>query len=87
MTQEGPKYTYVANRMVCFYQANGAQFAWDPKDFPPGVGQKYAATYKDKSGDWLKGENTYRLRVPANVPVADFWSVAEGGDNVGAQCA
>jgi hypothetical protein len=75
MTQEGPNSTYVAGRMIGFYQANGAQFAWDPKDYPPGFGQKYAAAYKDKAGDWLKGENRYRLRVPANVPVADFWAL------------
>lgn len=75
MTQEGPDYTYVIPRMIGFYQANGAQFAWDPQDFPPGFGQKYAAAYKDASGDWLKGENSYRLNVPANVPVADFWAL------------
>jgi hypothetical protein len=75
MTQEGPNSTYVAGRMIGFYQANGAQFAWDPKDYPPGFGQKYAAAYKDRAGDWLKGENSYRLRVPANVPVADFWAL------------
>ena len=76
MTQEGPKFTFVVNRMVAFYQANGAQFACDPRGFPPGFGQKYAASYMDKAGEWLKGEENYRLRVPANVPVKDFWSVA-----------
>ena len=75
MTQEGPNYSFVTSRMVGFYQANGAQFAWDPRDFPPGFGQKYAAAYQDKTGDWLKGEATYRLRVPPKVPVADFWAV------------
>ncbi len=75
MTQEGPASTYVTGRMVGFYQANGAQFAWDPRDFPPGFGQKYAAAYQDKNGDWLKGETGYRLRVPPTVPVADFWAL------------
>ena len=75
MTQEGPKFSFVTSRMVGFYQANGAQFAWDPRDYPAGFGQKYAAAYQDKSGNWLKGENSYRLRVPAKVPVADFWAV------------
>jgi hypothetical protein len=75
MTQEGPHYSYVVSRMVGFYQANGAQFAWDPRDFPPGFGQKYAAAYQDRNGDWLKGERTYRLRVPPKVPVADFWAL------------
>ena len=26
-------------------------------------------------GAWLSGENNYRLRMPANVPVRDFWSI------------
>lgn len=75
MEQESEKYTYVIPRMIGFYQANGAQFAWNPRDFPPGFGQKYAAAYMDKEGNWLKGETNYRLNVPANVPVADFWAV------------
>ena len=75
MMQESDKYTYVIPRMIGFYQANGAQFAWDPRDYPAGFGQKYAATYMDKNGDWLKGENTYKLNVPAKVPVADFWAL------------
>ncbi len=75
MEQESENYTYVIPRMIGFYQANGAQFAWNPRDFPPGFGQKYAAAYLDKEGNWLKGEITYRLNVPANVPVADFWAV------------
>ncbi|MEN4397639.1 DUF1254 domain-containing protein [Mycolicibacterium senegalense] len=75
MTQEGPNFTYVTNRMVGYYQANGAQFAWKPQNFPPGFGQKYAAAYKDGDGNWLTGDKHYRLTVPANVPVADFWAV------------
>ena len=75
MTQEGPNSTYVTGRMIGFYQANGAQFAWDPRDFPPGFGQKYAAAYQDRLGNWMVGEATYRLRVPPKVPVADFWAL------------
>ena len=75
MTQEGPAFSYVTGRMIGFYQANGAQFAWDPRDFPPGFGQKYAAAYQDRNGNWLKGETGYRLRVPPKVPVADFWAL------------
>ena len=75
MAQEGPKYSYSINRMIGFYQANGAQIIWSPKPYPPGTAQKYAAAYKDKAADWLKGENNYRLHVPAKVPVADFWAV------------
>src|SRR4029077_2846947 len=75
MTQHGPNYDYATIRMIGFYQANGAQFAWDPRDFPPGFGQKYGAVYKDGQRNWLKGDLSYRLRVPPKVPVADFWAV------------
>ncbi|MEX0286010.1 MAG: DUF1214 domain-containing protein [Paracoccaceae bacterium] len=26
-------------------------------------------------GEWLDGGRNYRLRMPANVPVRDFWSI------------
>ena len=29
----------------------------------------------DGSGQPLRGENTYRLHVPANVPVSQFWAL------------
>jgi len=41
----------------------------------PGVGQVYLGTYKDRDGEWLDGANTYRLRVPPNPPVNQFWSL------------
>src|SRR5262249_30172507 len=41
----------------------------------PGVGQRFLAAYQDKTGQWLTGGKTYRLRVPANPPVKQFWSV------------
>ncbi|WP_434583688.1 DUF1254 domain-containing protein [Klebsiella sp. R390] len=40
----------------------------------PGVGQRYIVTYQDKDGNWLNGEHTYKLHVPANVPAKQFWS-------------
>lgn len=40
----------------------------------PGVGQRYIVTYQDKDGNWLTGEKTYKLHVPANVPAKQFWS-------------
>ena len=41
----------------------------------PGVGSTYLGAYKDGAGEWLDGANTYRLRVPANAPVKQFWSL------------
>ena len=40
-----------------------------------GVGSQYLATYKDSSGAYLEGGQTYRLRLPAGIPARDFWSV------------
>jgi hypothetical protein len=39
-----------------------------------GTGSFYFATFHDHSGKPLEGGNTYRLHVPANVPVREFWS-------------
>jgi len=41
----------------------------------PGVGSQYASANYDGKGRPFDGGKTYRLRVPANVPVKDFWSV------------
>ena len=40
-----------------------------------GAGQFYLAAYLDKAGQRLRGGETYRLRVPGDVPVEQFWSV------------
>jgi hypothetical protein len=39
-----------------------------------GAGQFYLITFKDKGGNSLEGANTYRLNVPANAPVNQYWS-------------
>jgi len=40
-----------------------------------GKGSKYMATSRDATGAHLNGSHSYTLNIPANVPVADFWSV------------
>jgi hypothetical protein len=40
-----------------------------------GGGQTYLLTIKDKEGKTLSGGNSYRLHVPPNVPVEQYWSV------------
>ncbi len=42
----------------------------------PGVGSIYLATYADKDKDWLEGDKSYTLHVPANPPAKQFWSIA-----------
>ncbi len=39
-----------------------------------GAGQYYLMTVKDKEGRVLDGGSTYRLTVPANAPVKQYWS-------------
>jgi len=39
-----------------------------------GIGQFYLMTIKDKDGQSFAGANTYRLTVPAHVPVNQYWS-------------
>ncbi len=40
-----------------------------------GAGQFYLISIKDKDGSSLDGSKTYRLSVPANAPVRQYWSV------------
>lgn len=40
-----------------------------------GAGQFYLITIRDKDGQPYDGAHTYRLRVPPNVPVDQYWSV------------
>ena len=39
-----------------------------------GAGQFYLMTVKDKSGNRFRGRSTYRLRIPPNAPVKQYWS-------------
>ena len=40
-----------------------------------GKGSFYLGSYVDAGGQPLRGENSYRLRVPANAPVNEFWAL------------
>jgi hypothetical protein len=39
-----------------------------------GIGQYYLMAIKDKNGNALDGGGAYRLTVPANAPVRQYWS-------------
>jgi hypothetical protein len=60
-------------RASWFYEAVGAGAAMAPKR--PGPSSAYLSAYKDKTGEWLDGGTSYRLRVPSNAPIKLFWSV------------
>lgn len=40
-----------------------------------GAGSKYPYTTRDKNGEFLSGENTYKLHLPPNPPAKLFWAV------------
>jgi hypothetical protein len=40
----------------------------------PGGGSFYLITFNDSDGHSLEGGSTYRLDVPANAPVSQYWS-------------
>jgi hypothetical protein len=40
-----------------------------------GVGQYYLINIKDKDGEGYDGGKTYKLHVPPNVPIEQYWSV------------
>jgi Uncharacterized conserved protein len=70
--QRMPNWDQFDERASWFYEAVSISKAMLSQT--PGVGQRYIVTYQDKDGNWLTGEHTYKLHVPANVPVKQFWS-------------
>src|SRR5580692_11260917 len=40
----------------------------------PGSGSAYAYSTRDANGEYLEGGKTYKITLPAPVPVAQFWS-------------
>lgn len=39
------------------------------------MGAKYGNAYKDSEGNYLRGENTYKIDFPPNPPAVLFWSL------------
>jgi hypothetical protein len=40
-----------------------------------GIGSQYLGAYRDAAGNYLMGEDSYKLHLPAGIPAKDFWSV------------
>jgi hypothetical protein len=72
-SQETAHYTQLDERASWFYEATATSAGMVTKT--PGVGSVYLGSNKDNDGNWLDGANTYRLRVPPNAPVTQFWSI------------
>jgi hypothetical protein len=59
-------------RTMMHYNATGITPAMAHSEV--GKGSAYAFTPHDAQGRFLDGGNTYRVTLPAPVPVAQFWS-------------
>ncbi len=46
-----------------------------------GAGQVYMTTKRDSQGRMLRPDKTYRVRVPKDVPVGQFWSLTLYSEN------
>jgi len=66
-------YVNVDRRAAFAYAAIGMSPAMVARGV--GAGSQYLWTMRDASGEYLDGGRTYRLRLPPNIPVANFWSV------------
>jgi len=72
LDQDNNYSTQVDERGSWFYEAIGNTTGMQGRIL--NFGQVYLETSKDKDGNWLDGGKTYRMRVPANPPVVQFWS-------------
>jgi hypothetical protein len=72
-TQREKNFDQLDERASYFYEAVAISEAM--RSTTSGFGQRYMGVYQDKDGGWLVGGNSYRLRVPANPPAKQFWSV------------
>jgi hypothetical protein len=75
LDQENPEKTLVEfdARGEWFYEAIGMSTGMQGRVL--GFGQVYLETARDKAGNWLDGGKCYRMRVEANPPVRQFWSI------------
>ena len=71
-SQEAPHYTQFDERTSWFYEAVGVSVGMMGRTV--GFGQVYLESSKDSEDKWLDGSKNYQLHVPANAPVAQFWS-------------
>ncbi|KAA5542663.1 DUF1254 domain-containing protein [Roseiconus nitratireducens] len=79
VAEENETIQQIDQRATWFYEAVGASEGMvNPS---PGKGQVYMTTKRDANGDMLRADKTYKLHVPAEVPVGQFWSVTLYSEN------
>ena len=78
-TQETDVKLQLDERSTWFYEAvTSSKSNINPE---PGSGQVYMTTKRDGDGRLLRADKTYKLHVPAPVPVAQFWSLTLYSEN------
>jgi len=68
-----PSYTHLDTRSGFFTEAYSASPAMSIN--LPDAGAKYPCAFKDSDGEYLIGDRSYCLQLPAGIPVKLFWSV------------
>ena len=77
--QETADIAQIDQRTTWFYEAVASTKGMvDPQ---PGQGQIYMTTKRDNNREMLRADRNYKLRVPAHVPVKQFWSLTLYSEN------
>lgn len=77
--QETDLIQQIDQRGTWFYEAvSSTKGMLDPQ---PGSGQIYMTSKRDSKGELLRADRNYRLHVPADVPVGQFWALTLYSEN------
>ena len=79
---ETETYDEVTDRAQWYQLVANGKYIYEAANREPvyGVGSAYLSSYKDNEGAFLNGSHSYRLKIPANIPIANFWSVTVYGN-------
>ena len=73
-SQDLPTRMELDERASWFYEAIGVSDGMMGKTL--GAGQIYIETQKDDDDEWLDGGQAYKLTIPADAPMKQFWSLS-----------
>jgi hypothetical protein len=79
LEQETDTRVELDERVTWFYEAVGSSTGMINPTV--GAGQVYMTTKRDNKGNLLRADKTYRLKVPKDVPVGQFWALTLYSEN------